>query len=83
MSLVRGKHACMNFNEVFPLVGLGLRGFTIGDQTTLKVVSSKVVLKYKKVCSDNQHAFIPFVLDTFGFLAPKTVDLLYSLKIHA
>jgi len=29
---------------------------------------------------DNQHAFIPFDFDTFGFLAPKVVDLLYRVQ---
>jgi len=24
-------------------------------------------------CYDNQHAFIPFAFDTFGFLAPKDI----------
>ena len=36
--------------------------------------------KHEKACSDNQHAFIPFVFDTFGFLAPETVDLLHRVQ---
>lgn len=44
-------------------------------QEALKVASSKVV-KHEKSCSDNQHAFIPFACDTFGFIAPEAVDLL-------
>jgi len=29
---------------------------------------------------DNQHAFIPFVFDIFGFLAPKAIDLLHRVQ---
>jgi len=28
----------------------------------------------------NQHAFIPFAFDTFGFLAPEAVDLLHRVQ---
>ncbi|MCI00955.1 5'-methylthioadenosine/S-adenosylhomocysteine nucleosidase, partial [Trifolium medium] len=44
-------------------------------QAALKAASSKVA-KHEKTCSENQHAFIPFTFDTFGFLAPDVVDLL-------
>ena len=43
-------------------------------------MSSKMV-KYEKTCSDNQHAFIPFAFDTFGFLAPEAVDLLHRVQM--
>lgn len=36
--------------------------------------------KHEKAYSDNQHAFIPFVFDTFYFLAPVTVDLLHRIQ---
>jgi len=75
---VGGKQACVDLTEVSPLVGLGVRPFTVG-QPALKVVSSKVA-KHEKVCSNNQHAFIPFALDTFGFLAPEIVDLLHRVR---
>jgi hypothetical protein len=61
-----------------PLVGLGVRTFTVG-QTTLKAASSKMG-KHEKVCSDNQHAFIPFAFDTLSFLAPEVVDLLHRVQ---
>ena len=54
-------------------MGLGVGPFTLG-KATLKIASSKVA-KHGKVCYDNQHAFIPFAFDTFGFLAPEVVDL--------
>ena len=76
--LVGGKHACVDLIGVSPLVGLGVKAFTVG-QTALKAASSKVT-KYEKACSDNQHAFIPFVFDTFDFLASKIVDLLYRVQ---
>jgi len=75
---VGGKHACVDLIGVSPLVGLGVRPFTVG-QTALKAASSKVA-KHEKTCSDNQHAFIPFAFDTFGFLAPETVDLLHRVQ---
>ena len=53
---------------VSPLVGLGVGLFTVG-QAAIKVASNKVA-KHEKTCFDNQHAFIPFSFDTFGFLAP-------------
>jgi hypothetical protein len=36
--------------------------------------------KNEKACSDNQYTFIPFAFDTFGFLAPKVVSLLYRIQ---
>jgi len=75
---VGGKHARVDLTGVSPLVGLGVRPFTVG-QAALKAASSKVA-KHEKVCSDNQHAFIPFAFDTFGFLAPEVVDLLYRVQ---
>ena len=75
---VGGKHACVDLTGVSPLVGLGVRPFTLG-QAALKAASSKVA-KHEKACSDNQHAFIPFAFDTFGFLAPEVVDLLHRIQ---
>jgi len=75
---VGGKHACVDLTGVSPLLGLGVGPFTVG-QAALKVASSKVA-KHEKTCSDNQHAFIPFAFDTFGFLAPKAVGLLHRVQ---
>jgi len=75
---VGGKHACVDLTGVSPLVGLGVRPFTVG-QTALKAASSKVA-EHEKTCSDNQHAFIPFPFDTFGFLASDVVDLLHRVQ---
>jgi hypothetical protein len=36
--------------------------------------------KYEKPCSDNQHVFIPFAFDTFGFLVPEAVNLLKRIQ---
>jgi hypothetical protein len=52
--------------------------FTVG-QTTLKAASNKVV-KHESACSNNQHAFIPFAFDTFGFLAPDAVNMLKRVQ---
>jgi hypothetical protein len=59
-------------------VGLTIGDFTVG-QAAFKTASSKVV-KHERACSENQHVFIPFSFDTFGFLAPETVDILKSVQ---
>ncbi|GKA54963.1 putative reverse transcriptase domain-containing protein, partial [Tanacetum coccineum] len=71
---VGGKHACVDLTGGFPLVGLSSRGFTAG-QAALKAASGTVT-KHKKACIENQHVFILFAFDTFGFLAPEAVELL-------
>ncbi|MFS7991232.1 putative exostosin [Helianthus anomalus] len=75
---VGGKHACVDLTGVSPLVGLGNSAFTVG-QAALKAASGKVI-KHEKACLDNQHVFIPFAFDTFGFLAPEAVDLLSRVQ---
>jgi hypothetical protein len=40
----------------------------------------KYILIDMSVCSDNQHVFIPFVFDTFGFFASNTVNLLKIIQ---
>ncbi|GJZ14240.1 hypothetical protein Tco_0549470 [Tanacetum coccineum] len=75
---VEGKHACVDLTGVSPLVGLSSRGFTIG-QVGLKAASYKVT-KHEKACIENQHMFIPFTFDTFGFLAPEAVELLNRVQ---
>jgi hypothetical protein len=71
---VGGKHVCVNLTVVSPLVGLGVRDFTVG-RAAVKFVSSKMV-KHEKMYSDNQHVFIPFAFDIFSFLTPEAVNLL-------
>ncbi|KAF5770941.1 hypothetical protein HanXRQr2_Chr14g0665051 [Helianthus annuus] len=71
---VGGKHDCVDLTGVSPFVGLGGNVFTVG-QTALKAASGKVT-KHEKTCLDNQHVFIQFAFDTFGFLTPEAVDLL-------
>nr|GFA89270.1 putative reverse transcriptase domain-containing protein [Tanacetum cinerariifolium] len=57
---------------------LSSRGFTTG-QAALKVASCKVT-KHEKACFENQHVFILFVFDTFGFLALEAVELLSRVQ---
>ncbi|GJS54469.1 hypothetical protein Tco_0627831 [Tanacetum coccineum] len=45
----------------------------------LKAASCKVI-KHEKTCFENQHVFIPFAFDTFGFLAPEAVKLLNRVQ---
>lgn len=68
----------MELTRVSPLVGLGVETFTVG-QTALKTASNKVV-KHEKACYDNQHAFIPFIFDTFDFLVSEVVDLVNRVQ---
>nr|GEX39069.1 auxilin-like protein [Tanacetum cinerariifolium] len=75
---VRRKHACVDLIGISPLVGLSVKGFTVGH-ATLKDASCKMI-KHEKACNENQHVFIPFAFDTFGFLAPKAVELLNRFK---
>ncbi|GKD29043.1 hypothetical protein Tco_1239821 [Tanacetum coccineum] len=78
LACLRGKHACVDLTGVSPLVGLSGRGFTVGH-AALKTASCKVT-KHEKACIENQHVFIPFVFDTFGFLAPEAVELLNRIQ---
>ncbi|GKF44742.1 hypothetical protein Tco_0131294 [Tanacetum coccineum] len=75
---VGGKHASVDLIGVSPLVGLSSQGFTAG-QVALKAASCKVT-KHEKTCIKNQYMFIPFVFDTFGFLAPVAVELLSRVQ---
>jgi hypothetical protein len=38
------------------------------------------MVKHEKTYSDNQHVFISFAFDTFGFLAPDAVNLLKRVQ---
>lgn len=73
-----GKHACVDLTGVSPLVGLRDNGFVAG-QAALKAESSKVA-KHEKACLENQHVFIPFAFDTFGFLAPEAEEFLTRVQ---
>ncbi|GKF27954.1 hypothetical protein Tco_0094296 [Tanacetum coccineum] len=75
---VGGKHVCVDLTGVSPLVGLNSMGFTAG-QVSLKAASCKVT-KHEKACIENQHVFIPFAFDTFGFLALEAVELLSRVQ---
>ncbi|GJU97912.1 hypothetical protein Tco_1327183 [Tanacetum coccineum] len=75
---VRGKYACVDLTRVSPLMGLSSRGFTAG-QSALKSASCKVT-KHEKTCIENQHVFIPFAFESFGFLAPDVVELLSRIQ---
>ena len=72
------KHACVDLTGVSPLVGLRDTGFVAG-QAALKAESSKVA-KHEKACLENQHVFIPFAFDTFGFLAPEAEKFLSRVQ---
>ncbi|GJW01685.1 hypothetical protein Tco_1556936 [Tanacetum coccineum] len=53
-------------------------GFVAG-QAALKAESSKVA-KHEKSCLENQHVFILFAFDTFGFLAPEAEEFLNRVQ---
>nr|GEY15672.1 auxilin-like protein [Tanacetum cinerariifolium] len=75
---VGGKHTCVDLTKVSPLVGLSGKSFTVG-RAALKTASCKVT-KHEKVCIKNQHVFIIFAFDTFGFLAHEAVELLNRVQ---
>ncbi|GKF08011.1 hypothetical protein Tco_0042235 [Tanacetum coccineum] len=75
---VGGKHACVDLTGVSPFVGLGSGCFIVG-QAALKAASFKVK-KHEKACLENQHVFIPFAFDTFGFFASEDVELLKRVQ---
>ncbi|GJU90525.1 hypothetical protein Tco_1302948 [Tanacetum coccineum] len=70
------KEAPVNF-LTDPLEGRD-NGFVAG-QAALKAESSKVA-KHEKACLENQHVFIPFAFDTFGFLAPEAGEFLNRVQ---
>jgi hypothetical protein len=47
-------------------------------QVFLEVASNNVA-KHEKVYFENQNIFLPFVFDTFGFLAPENKLLLMKI----
>jgi hypothetical protein len=53
--------------------------YFIERQAALKAASSEAV-KQERTCSHNQHAFIPFAFDTFGFPASNDVDMLKTVQ---
>ena len=59
-------------------MGLRAGGFTAGH-AALKAATNKVT-KHERSCMENQHVFIPFAFDTFGFLAPDAVELLKRVQ---
>lgn len=61
-----------------PLVGLRSGVFTV-VKGALKVVSCKLA-KHEKACMDNQHTFIRFAFDIFGFLVSDFVELLTRVQ---
>jgi hypothetical protein len=73
-----GKYVCVYLIGISSLVELGVGDFTVG-RAALKTASSKMA-KYKKVCSDNQHVFIPFAFDVFDFLALEAVNILKRVQ---
>nr|GEU71304.1 auxilin-like protein [Tanacetum cinerariifolium] len=72
------KHACVDLIGVSPLLGLSSQGFTVGH-AALKVASCKVT-KHEKTCIENQHVFVLFTSDNFGFLEPEATELLNRVQ---
>nr|GEV11162.1 hypothetical protein [Tanacetum cinerariifolium] len=71
-------NTCVDLTGVSPLMGLSSQSFTVG-QTALKAASCKLT-KHEKACIENQHVFVPFVFDTFGFLSPEALELLNRVQ---
>ncbi|GJZ41300.1 hypothetical protein Tco_0588186 [Tanacetum coccineum] len=76
--ICRETCVCVDLTGVSPIVRLSGRGFIV-VRAALQAASCKVT-KHKKVCIENQHMFIPFAFDTFGFLASEAVKLLNRVQ---
>lgn len=74
----REKHARVNLTGVSRLVGLGSEVLTVG-QAALKVAPYKLA-KHEKTYMKNQHTFILFAFDTFGFPAPDILELITRVQ---
>jgi hypothetical protein len=67
------------FEWGFLICGIGDQGFygwTCNSQSRVKH-SGKI---RDKTCYDNQHVFMPFVFDIFGFLTSDVVDILRRVQ---
>ncbi|GJT16820.1 retrovirus-related pol polyprotein from transposon TNT 1-94 [Tanacetum coccineum] len=62
------------------LTDLSDRRSTLRPTDAALKASSCKVTKHEKACIENQHVFIPFAFDTFGFLAPEAVELLNRVQ---
>lgn len=76
-NLVGEKYAFVDLTKVSPLVGLRTGDFTV-RHAVLKAASNKMI-KHKNTFS-NQHDFITFAYDTFGFLVLEALDLLQRFQ---
>jgi hypothetical protein len=72
--------------KTFPPQPNGPETHSPGRQMSCNLLSSELPsskgVKHEKTCSNNQHDFIPFSFETFGFLAPEVIDLLKSSKSY-
>ena len=73
-----GKHACIDLTGVSPLVCLGSGPFAVG-KAALNAASAKVA-KHEKACIENQHVFLPFAFDIFGFLVSDAIEILKRVQ---
>ncbi|KAL5710701.1 hypothetical protein ACHQM5_021234 [Ranunculus cassubicifolius] len=73
-----GKHACVDVTGVSPMVGFDDKVFEVGEAATSAATTK--VAKHEAACIANQHCFIPFAFDTFGFLPLDSVELLKRLQ---
>ncbi|KAK9062397.1 hypothetical protein SSX86_019583 [Deinandra increscens subsp. villosa] len=49
------------------------------ESSFIKAAAGKV-RKHEKSCLENQHVFVPFAFDTFGYLASEAVDTLSRVQ---
>lgn len=66
-----GGSMCVDLTRISPLVAFGSGAFIVGHAAT-KAAENKLS-NHEKACQVNQHNFIPFAFDTFGFLASDIV----------
>jgi len=79
VQMSRRKTCMCELDYGFTTYGIRDRDFYGRTNMPKSCVSNKVT-KHEKACSDNQHVFISFTFDIFGFLAPKVVGALHRVQ---
>jgi len=80
MVYVDRRNTCMcEFEWGFTTRGIGIRGFYGGTDNSQSCFKHSGKIR-DKTCYDNQHVFMPFVFDIFGFLTSDVVDILRRVQ---
>lgn len=73
------RHAYVDIKGASPMVSLIMGSLKQASQASNSEAATAKE-KRSEACKVNQHGFIPFAFDTFGFLAPEAVELLKRVQ---